>query len=498
MLGIDIRRMSALLFAGLCVASLSATSGVARAAPAAAPISFHDGCGWSKARAVEPVVVRRRSMRKFLARPAPPLPDRSGRQDYNVTLQAALAPNAPPLDEGLSWQVLKLGPAPQERELVWSGGGAEPHITLKPGRYYAEVTYGLTENGAEIEVAAGKPVSKLISLEAGTLLVHAAPVAGGAALSDVFFTLRKAGENGKQAEIGRSSLPQAVFHVPAGNYQLTAKYGMAKVELPVSVAAGEAKPVEAVMNTGVLTLSARAKADSPALSGVTYFVFQHGEAGSPREIIRSKLDEPMFSLSAGQYRVAAVLGLARVEENVTVRAGEQQSRNLILNAGGVRLASTLTGNGKRIEDHILYRVYSLKAEKDAANQELLTSTLASPTLFLPAGPYRFESQYGWHNARQSKDVEVKAGEVLDVNFEHKASDVRLRLVDKPGGEAVNKVKWTLKYNGGGTVLISQDAEPTLILQAGSYQAMAQHDAKTYTQTFEAASNQEQTVEIVAQ
>ncbi len=68
----------------------------------------------------------------------------------------------------------------------------------------------------------------------------------------------------------------------------------------------------------------------------------------------------------------------------------------------------------------------------------------------------------------------------------------------PGGEAIDRVKWTLKYNGGGTVLISQDAVPTLILQAGSYQAMAQHDTKTYTQTFEAASNQQQIIEIIAQ
>ena len=60
------------------------------------------------------------------------------------------------------------------------------------------------------------------------------------------------------------------------------------------------------------------------------------------------------------------------------------------------------------------------------------------------------------------------------------------------------MKWTLKYNGGGTVLISQDAAPSLILQAGNYQAMAQHEAKTYSQTFEATSNQEQTIEIIAQ
>jgi hypothetical protein len=119
-------------------------------------------------------------------------------------------------------------------------------------------------------------------------------------------------------------------------------------------------------------------------------------------------------------------------------------------------------------------------------------------LFLPSGRYRIESQYGWHNARQTREIEVSAGDVLDVSFEHKACEVKLKLVPKPGASGIEPVKWTLKYNGGGTVLISQDAAPLLILQAGNYQAMAQHEAKTYSQTFEAASNQEQTIEIIAQ
>ncbi len=499
MLGIRTARVFAIAFAALCFGSLNPGEPGARAAPPAAATAFGHGCASASGRAFELAASKKRGTSKDLARPAPPPPDSSGRRGYNVSLRAALAPNAPALSEGLSWRVLKIGSPQDEKELVWSGGGAEPQISLKPGRYYAEATYGLAKNGEDFEVAPNKSVSKLVSLNAGTLLIHAAPVAGGAPLSDVFFTLRKVDPKaGAPVEIGRSSLPEAVFHIPAGAYTLTAKHGFATIEMPVNAVAGEENQVEVVMNTGILTLSAHAKAGSPALSGATFFVFQNGEAGNPREIVRSKLDEPTFSLPAGQYRVAAVLGLARVEDDITVRAGGRESHDLILNTGGVRLASMLAGNGRRIEDHLLYRVYNLSPDKGAANQELLTSTLAAPILFLPAGPYRIESQYGWHNARQTKDIEVKPGEVQDVGFEQKASDVRLRLVDRPGGEPVDRVKWTLKYSGGGTVLISQDAEPTLILQAGSYQAMAQHDAKTYTQIFEAASNQEQTVEIVAQ
>ena len=63
---------------------------------------------------------------------------------------------------------------------------------------------------------------------------------------------------------------------------------------------------------------------------------------------------------------------------------------------------------------------------------------------------------------------------------------------------MKKVKWTLKYADGGTVLISQDAVPNLILQTGRYQAMAQHDTKIYSRTFEAVANREQTIELIAE
>ena len=43
----------------------------------------------------------------------------------------------------------------------------------------------------------------------------------------------------------------------------------------------------------------------------------------------------------------------------------------------------------------------------------ISSTLPTPTLFLPSGRYRIESQYGWHNARQTREIDVSAADVLD-------------------------------------------------------------------------------------
>lgn len=424
----------------------------------------------------------------------------------NLRLSAVLGPGAKSLTEGLSWRVEKRQSEKSDAsELVWSGGGATPELKLTPGRYYAEVAFGLARNGLEFEVSADKDVTPVVSLDAGTLHVHAAATPGGPPLEDVFFTLRKAtaGETpGAQADpdnddaIGRSSLPNAVFHVPAGRYSLITRHGLASVETPIVVAPGETRRVEAVTRTGDITLSAHAKADGPSLSGATFFVFENGEAGQHKEILRSRLGEPKFTLPAGHYRFAAVIGLARIEEDIRIEPGDEMRRHLNLKAGGVRLRSIRANDGAEVEQPLLYRIYDLSA--DNANQEIFRSTRLSPTIFLPSGRYRIESQLGWHNARQSAELEVEPGDVNNVDFKHKACDVTLRLVTGPGGAAVDRVKWTLKYNGGGTVLISQDAEPSLVLQAGTYQAVAQHGAKTYTHSFEAVADQKHLIEVVAE
>jgi hypothetical protein len=418
----------------------------------------------------------------------------------NVKLKATLAPGSAALTEGLGWRVLSEKPEPNKSEnVVWSGGGPEPNFHLEPGRYYVEATYGLAKSGQDIEVSPDKPLESTIVLSAGTIRASGVAVQGGPALDDMFYVLNQADPAGwAGAEVGRSSLPQAVFHVPAGAYRLTLRHGLAKTEVPVVVTAGQEVKAEGVLNAGKLTVTATASAGGPVLDDAVFFIYAEDNTGNPREIARSELPEAEFDLPAGRYRVAALWGLARVEKLLTIKPGVAAQETLILNAGTVRLSSVLTGDTKPIEQQLIYKVYAVSSDQGASTQSVAVSAKPSPTIYLKAGKYRIESQFGWHNARQTRDVEVAAGQVTDVLFEHRASEVRFKLAITPGTPAPGRVKWTLKYAGGGTVLISQDDEPSLILQAGSYQVIAQYGTKTYTRAFEANPNEVHTIEIVAE
>jgi hypothetical protein len=424
--------------------------------------------------------------------PPPPPP--------NLKLKAALAASGPAVTEGLGWRVLAERPAAGKADrIVWSGGGAEPSIHLDPGRYYVEASFGFARNGQDIEIAPDSALDARVVLNAGTILARGVAVAGGPPLDRMFYVLRRAEAAGAPTgEVGRSSLAQATFHVPAGAYRLALQHGLAKTEIPVVVAAGQETKSEGVLNAGHLKLGATATSGGPLLDNAVFFVYAQDASGNSQEIARSELRQAEFDLPAGRYRIAAMWGLARTERQITIKAGAASDETLVMDAGEVRMTSVLTGSDRPLDRQLIYKVYGLSSDPGASTQSIATSAKPSPTMHLKSGKYRIESQYGWHNARQTREVEVVAGETTDLVFEHRASEVKLKLAIAPGTPAPGRVKWTVKYANGGTVLISQDEAPSLILQAGSYQAVAQYGAKTYSRSFEANPNEVHVIELVAE
>lgn len=506
--------MAVLLFGGLYTSPAQATGAAIKAALS---LGASEGTGAAPAQAKRGArkSVKARGKAKAVAQPkqatdqaqpgAPELPAKAGTPPApppppNVTLRALAAAERPPLQAGLGWRVLERPGAPvREEKIVWSGGGAEPRIYLAPGRYYVEATFGFAKTGQEIEVAPDRSAESTLLLNAGTIRARGIAAPGKPALSDMFYILRRTNEAGMAAgEIGRSSLSQAIFHVPAGRYSLAMQHGLAKSEIPVTVIAGQETVAEGVMNAGEVRISAAATSEGPLLDDAVFFVYVLESGGALREVARSELREAAFSLPAGRYRIVAVYGLARAERVIDVKAGVSSEEKLVMNAGAVKLSSILANDMKPMDRGVIYRVFAVSGEQNGSSQAIATSAKPEAVFHLKSGKYRIESQYGWHNARQVREVDVVPGETTQIAFEHRACEVKLKLAAAAGTPALGRVKWTLRYANGGTVLISQDSAPSLIVQAGSYQVMAQHGTKTYTRAFEAAPNEVHTIELVTE
>jgi hypothetical protein len=412
-------------------------------------------------------------------------------QFFNVSLNATLIANGPSVSRGITWHVYEDGT--KDKSAVWSGAGA-PRLRLLPGRYRVEAKYGLARASELIEVHKGTQTAATLVLNAGTLRVTGVAVAGGRTLPDVSFNLR-----GSEPDLRELNLPgqaETVFHVPAGTYNLFARQGFAHTAVPVTIKAGDDVSTEVVMNTAVLTLSAHAARGSAPLGNATFTVYEDTDVSQRREIARSTLAAPRLVLPAGAYRVVIAAGGVREERQIVLGSGEEKSETFDLAIGGVHLSAISMGNRQPLEKSLQYRIFSLS--KDASpNQPLFSTPGTSSAIFLKKGRYRIEGQYGWHNVRQVREVEVSAGSTVNVTFEFSACNVTLKLLNKTG-TPVTDVKWTLKYRDGGTVLISQDAIPKLILQAGNYQAMAVHQTKIFSRSFEAVAGSGQTIELIAE
>ncbi len=435
------------------------------------------------------------------------------RRTPNVNVKAVMARGKSALTSGVSWRVLTAG----KRRLVWSGSGGALHIYLKPGRYIVEATYGLAKKKQTIRVRKHGRVKRYISLEAGTIYSKATAVFDGPMLTETTFMLYEAARgqvkkqgapitrivpistnarmNEKQQTIiARSTLPATFFHVPAGDYRLVVRRGMAVSETYVHVDAGSVAKMDIVMNIGVLRLSAHAVSGDPPISGMRFAVYN----AEDKLLLRTSLDEQELTLPVGDYRVTADLGLVHEERKLNITAGQNRTETILLNAGWLKLFAVNSGDKGPMTHGVDYKIFDSSTEGAAFNRALTTITKPATTIFLKRGRYRIESQCGSHNARLVRDVNVTAGDISEIEFEYQVSSVKLKLVPKPGAKPVEKVKWTLKYADGGTVLISQDAVPDLILQTGRYQVMAQHNAKTYSRTFEATANREHTIELIAE
>ena len=74
----------------------------------------------------------------------------------------------------------------------------------------------------------------------------------------------------------------------------------------------------------------------------------------------------------------------------------------------------------------------------------------------------------------------------------------IKLVNKPGADALANSSFTVLTPGGDLIRELIGAFPSLVLAEGEYVVIARHDAKTYQATFQVQSGLDRDVEVVAQ
>ena len=94
------------------------------------------------------------------------------------------------------------------------------------------------------------------------------------------------------------------------------------------------------------------------------------------------------------------------------------------------------------------------------------------------------------------DIRVDAGKLTEATVYQKAARLTLKLVEVHGGEAIANTEWSVMTPDGDSVVESVGAFPSVVLAAGQYKAIAQHDGKSYQTDFIVEPGIDRDVEVL--
>jgi hypothetical protein len=264
-------------------------------------------------------------------------------------------------------------------------------------------------------------------------------------------------------------------------------------------------------------------ASAPLTGGLKWRVFaaQPDPDDSYPLILESSLAHPTLTLPPGEYVVHVALGLASAAERVTL-AAEVRAERLTLSAGALRIEGTV-GDAPIDPSKLSLAIY-VPQNRNPLGKLVYAKAKAGEVIVLPEGVYHIVSTYldtvGPYSAASTPansgksavpappaaiptnsiinaDIKVVSGKLIDVTLRHRCATLTLKLVNKPGAEALANTTFSVLTPGGDVIRELVGAFPSLVLAEGEYVVVARHEAKTYQSTFNVQSGMDRDVEVVA-
>jgi hypothetical protein len=266
--------------------------------------------------------------------------------------------------------------------------------------------------------------------------------------------------------------------------------------------------------TGRLFLSATFGGNSQSVvSGVRWRIFrERPDANGVHQLVAESSDlAPALTLPDGDYIVHAAYGLAAVTRRVVISSNNVNER-IPLNAGALQIAGLL-GEAPIPPARLKLDLYV--PERTGQTEKLVAANVKpGDTIRLPEGNYRIVSTYLDANVPASTpaiaglpanatnsvinaEVRIEAGKATDAIVRHRASNITLKLVNVPKGEALANTSFTVLTPGGDVIREMIGAFPRLVLAEGEYTVIARRDGRTHQTTFKVPANGDHEVEIMA-
>lgn len=290
-----------------------------------------------------------------------------------------------------------------------------------------------------------------------------------------------------------ASIPSVVADEPAAAIDPTS---IASIQPDAAAATAAEALAAAARPRQPLQLTARITENGMDIpEGLVWRVFDTKTDGAGELALAAKSDTATasFDLPAGEYVVHVAYGRAQASETVEVAEGGT-IRNIILDAGAMRLNAAVTGDIAIPINLVRFDVFTAGTGSDRTM--VAQGLAANDVVTLNAGIYHVVSYFGDINAVVRADLRVEPGQMTDATLYHRASQVTFKLVTEAGGEAVADVDWTVKTADGETVFTEIGAFPATVLAEGDYLVFAKRGETVYNREFEVQPGQGREIEVL--
>lgn len=232
-------------------------------------------------------------------------------------------------------------------------------------------------------------------------------------------------------------------------------------------------------------------------SGVTWRLYDPVPDERGELVLHEKSDQAVANLMLppGEYVAHVSYGHAQASDTINVEAGVNE-RAIILDAGGLRLNALISGDVSIPSNMLTFTVSSLAVNETDEDVQVVRNVRPGQIVNLNSGVYQVESLFGRQNATVRAEITVEPGELVDATLYHRASEITLKLVSEPGGEAIADTEWTVQTLGGDPVFTDVGAFGNLVLAEGEYTVIAKLGGRVFNRDFQVLPGQSHDIEVV--
>lgn len=337
--------------------------------------------------------------------PAPPSSSEEPTPGINFKPTAVLDENGDPVpgDANVVWEFHKKNADGSQGEWVRTEYGAKYAGSIEPGDYILVAKLDYAQVSMPLTITAGEVAEPQFDLEAGYIdlsprIAEGAEVDGGAAVLTEFSN----GEN-------NTFYGEAKAFVPAGDIKVTVTMGAATMTDTITVAAGQNVTKDLVLGAGHANITGEFAEGQPINDSTLFvevFEAKKDIQGNRKSITSGYGPTIAVDIAPGDYVAVATYDAAKVEQPLTIKAGESTDLLIDLNAGA--LAATTEG-GNFIE------VFSAKKDIQGNRVSFGGTYDMQATRTLPAGDYHLVATLSDGSTKEA-DVTVKVGERTEIDI----------------------------------------------------------------------------------